>query len=84
MCMRMSVRLRGYVSTSSHPALMHEHVGAAAAGEAGLYLIASRARLSAMTTCMCISNVGMVGLPCARVGVALARGHAGKNQGALE
>jgi hypothetical protein len=32
MCMRMSVRLRGYVSTSSHPAFMHEHVGTAAAG----------------------------------------------------
>ena len=32
MCLRMSVRIRGYVSTSSHPALMHEHVGAAAAG----------------------------------------------------
>jgi hypothetical protein len=62
MCMRMSGRIRGYVSTSSHPALMHEHVGAAAAGEAGLYLIGSRARLSAMPTCMCISNVGMVGL----------------------
>jgi hypothetical protein len=91
MCMRMSERIRGYESTSSHPALMHEHVGAAAAGEAGLYLIASRARLSAMPTCMCISNVGMVGLrpvqsicsvrACGRV--ALARGHAGQEPGSV-
>jgi hypothetical protein len=64
---------------------------AAAAGEAGLYLIASRARLSAMPTCMCISNVGMVGLrpvqsicsvrACGRV--ALARGHAGQEPGSV-
>ena len=70
------------MDTSSHPALMHEHVGAAAAGEAGLYLIASRARLSAMPTCMCISNVGMVGLrPVQSICSVRARGR-GAGQGA--
>ena len=43
-CMRMLVRIRGYVSTSSYPALrtQHEHVDTAAAGRRVAF--ASRAR----------------------------------------
>jgi hypothetical protein len=80
MCMRMSVRLRGYVSTSSHPALMHEHVGTAAAGGGRVVFNCDRARLRDADLHVhytCRHGRGApcpVGMFCARVGVALAPG----------
>jgi hypothetical protein len=89
MCMRMSVRLRGYMSTSSHPAFMHEHVGTAAAGGGRVvFNCKSGAPPRCRLACALHNHVGMVGVRpvqsvcsvrCARVavGVALAPGAQG-------